>query len=180
MSGKIILENFASQLEAKAEKMPDFRVMTFENGEYPGEVLTYKDIVLRGRKVFRLLKEKGMGKGDVFCLVMRNQPEFIYSLYGAAALGAIMVPVDPRIKSDRLEFILNNSKSKGIIFSAEFIESIVQRVVSSGKAWISSTLINENIPVLRACITNYRTESEDIHALVRVLNETRQDYRKPS
>ena len=55
---------------------------------------------------------------------MRNQPEFIYALYGAAALGAIVVPVDPRIKADRLEFILNNSRSKGIIFSSEFMESI--------------------------------------------------------
>jgi len=60
--------------------------------------------------------------------------------------------------------------------SVEFIESIAQGVVSSGKAWISTTRLKQNIPVLRACITNYRTESEDIYALVRVLNEKRQDF----
>ncbi|MFX1521093.1 MAG: pyridoxal phosphate-dependent decarboxylase family protein [Promethearchaeota archaeon] len=60
--------------------------------------------------------------------------------------------------------------------SAEFIESIAQGVVSSGKAWISSTRVKQNIPVLRACITNYRTEPEDVRALVHVLNETRQDF----
>lgn len=60
--------------------------------------------------------------------------------------------------------------------SAAFIEGIARGVVSSGKAWISTTRLNQNIPVLRACITNYRTESEDIHLLVRVLNETRQNF----
>ncbi|WP_287587338.1 aminotransferase class V-fold PLP-dependent enzyme [Candidatus Borrarchaeum sp.] len=60
--------------------------------------------------------------------------------------------------------------------SVEFVESIAQGVVSSGKAWISTTRLKQNIPVLRACITNYRTEPEDIHALVHVLNETRQAF----
>jgi acyl-CoA synthetase (AMP-forming)/AMP-acid ligase II len=55
---------------------------------------------------------------------MRNHPEFIYSLYAAAALGAIMVPVDPRTKAERLHYILKNSSSKGIIFSSEFIDSV--------------------------------------------------------
>jgi glutamate/tyrosine decarboxylase-like PLP-dependent enzyme len=60
--------------------------------------------------------------------------------------------------------------------SVEFIENIARGVVSSGKAWISTTRLNQNIPVLRACITNYCTEPEDIHALVHVLNETRQNF----
>ena len=69
MPGNAILENFASQLEAKAEVIPDFRVMTFENGDNPEKILTYEEIALNGRKVARLLKDRGMGKGDVFCLV---------------------------------------------------------------------------------------------------------------
>ena len=117
-------ENFAYQLEAQAEDRPDFKIMTFENGDYPDEVLTYGDIVIHGRKVAALLQDSSIGAGDVFCLVMRNHPEFIYSLYAASALGAVMVPVDPRIKAERLHYILKNSGSKGIIFSSEFMESV--------------------------------------------------------
>lgn len=116
--------NFAYQLEVKAEDKPDCKIMTFENGEYPDEVLTYGDIVTNGRKVTTLLQDSGICAGDVFCLVMRNHPEFIYSLYAASALGAVMVPVDPRIKAERLHYILKNSGSKGIIFSAEFMDSV--------------------------------------------------------
>jgi hypothetical protein len=58
--------------------------------------------------------------------------------------------------------------------SAPFLEALAREVVSSGKAWISTTRLSEDIPVLRACITNYRTEAEDVLALVQILNEVRQ------
>ncbi|GBC61865.1 ATP-dependent acyl-CoA ligase [Desulfonema ishimotonii] len=112
--------HLARELENKAETMPDFEVVTFENGDYPDEVLTYKDIVQKGRKLAGELRNRGIGKGDVFALVMRNQPEFVYSLYAASALGAVLLPVDPRTKGDRLAYVLRDSKAKGIIFSAEF------------------------------------------------------------
>jgi glutamate/tyrosine decarboxylase-like PLP-dependent enzyme len=49
------------------------------------------------------------------------------------------------------------------------LESICTRVVSSGNAWISTTVLNGSVPVLRACITNYRTEKEDIDKLMTTL-----------
>lgn len=57
--------------------------------------------------------------------------------------------------------------------SPSFLEAIAREVVSSGKAWISTTPLEGYTAVLRACITNYRTESEDIVALVQALNEAR-------
>ena len=45
--------------------------------------------------------------------------------------------------------------------------------MSSGEAWISSTLLAGRI-VLRACITNYRTNEDDIRALVASVNQARQ------
>ena len=116
--------HIAWELEDKAETMPDFEVVTFENGTYPDEVLTYGDIVQRGRKLAAELHGKGIGKGDVFALIMLNHPEFIYSLYAASALGAVLLPVDPRTKGDRLKYVLKDSKAKGIIFSADFMENV--------------------------------------------------------
>jgi glutamate/tyrosine decarboxylase-like PLP-dependent enzyme len=54
-----------------------------------------------------------------------------------------------------------------------YLEEIARKVVTSGKAWISTTLLGHDKPVLRACITNYRTEEEDVRALVSALNEAR-------
>src|SRR6185436_757943 len=45
---------------------------------------------------------------------------------------------------------------------AEALSAIAASVVESGEAWISTTRVGAGRTVLRACITNYRTESRDI------------------
>jgi glutamate/tyrosine decarboxylase-like PLP-dependent enzyme len=50
--------------------------------------------------------------------------------------------------------------------ASAFLDAIANEIVTAGRAWISTTRIKNTIPVLRACITNYRTDEEDINALV--------------
>ena len=54
-----------------------------------------------------------------------------------------------------------------------YLEEIAREIVTSGKSWISTTLIGRDVSVLRACVTNYRTEAEDVRALIHALNEAR-------
>ena len=96
--------HIAYELDSKAENTPDFKVVTFENGDFAEEVLTYGDIVTKGRKTAQLLINAGIGKGDAFALVMRNHPEFIYALYAGTMLGAVMVPIDSRVRGQRLQY----------------------------------------------------------------------------
>jgi glutamate/tyrosine decarboxylase-like PLP-dependent enzyme len=56
---------------------------------------------------------------------------------------------------------------------AERQKAIAMAVVSSGEAWISTTLLGGNRTVLRACITNYLTQPSDISALVETLGRAR-------
>lgn len=116
--------HIAYELDSRAETMPaDFNVVTFENGDFPEEPLTYQDIVRRGRILAHELKKNGIGMGDTYALLMRNHPEFIYSMYAASILGAVMVPIDPRTKGERLKYVLSDSGSKGIIFASEFMDA---------------------------------------------------------
>ncbi len=58
--------------------------------------------------------------------------------------------------------------------SERFLEAVAQGVVASGQAWLSTVRLGMGArPALRACITNYRTEKEDVRALVRVLHGVR-------
>ena len=54
----------------------------------------------------------------------------------------------------------------------EFLKAVARRVVQSGEVWCSTTVVN-GVTVLRACITHYGTQAEDVQALVRVLGEAR-------
>jgi len=115
---------FAFDMDARAEERPDFAVLTFENWPHPAEVLTYGDLALRGRNLARFLEKQGIGRCDTFSIFMRNHPEVVVSMYAATALGAVMVPIDPRSKGEKLVYQIRNSNSKGIIFAAEFMETI--------------------------------------------------------
>ncbi len=52
--------------------------------------------------------------------------------------------------------------------------AIAMRIVASGGAWISTTRLGGRDTVLRACITNFRTDEEDVAALVGMLDEARE------
>lgn len=59
--------------------------------------------------------------------------------------------------------------------SAEFLEAVSARVLASGKAWISVPHIGDNQPCLRACITNYRTQPQDLDTLITTLEDARKN-----
>jgi glutamate/tyrosine decarboxylase-like PLP-dependent enzyme len=56
---------------------------------------------------------------------------------------------------------------------ADYLEAVAHEVVASGHAWISTTRVRGNIPVLRACITSYRTNADDLRIMVSALNAAR-------
>lgn len=60
------------------------------------------------------------------------------------------------------------------INTMSYLDSIAAEVVKSGAAWISTTRLDNDTPVLRACITNYRTAEKDVEALVAALEQARQ------
>lgn len=57
--------------------------------------------------------------------------------------------------------------------SSEFLDQVSRTIVDAGEAWISTVRLGTHGSALRACITNYRTGSEDIAALVSALNRVR-------
>jgi glutamate/tyrosine decarboxylase-like PLP-dependent enzyme len=58
--------------------------------------------------------------------------------------------------------------------TAEYLDAVCRSVVASGEAWLSIARIGDDgRAVLRACVTNYRTEAADVDALVESLNRAR-------
>jgi glutamate/tyrosine decarboxylase-like PLP-dependent enzyme len=59
---------------------------------------------------------------------------------------------------------------------ADYLEAVAEHLHASGGAWVSTTAVAGR-PVLRACVTNYRTEERDADALVAALGEARRGVR---
>ena len=111
-------------VEMKADETPDKVIYIFERGENGEEIITYKDLYEKSNKFARLLLDHGIGQGDTYAVFMRNDPEFVYALLGGNTIGAIMIPIDPRSRGDRLKFFFKNSGAKAAIVSDECLDQL--------------------------------------------------------
>jgi glutamate/tyrosine decarboxylase-like PLP-dependent enzyme len=50
------------------------------------------------------------------------------------------------------------------------MKSILTKLYEKGNVWISETVLQSNIPVLRACVANYRSQIKDVRNLLDELN----------
>ncbi|MBW1893505.1 MAG: AMP-binding protein, partial [Deltaproteobacteria bacterium] len=166
MSSKAHLNQaIASHLiEMKADDKPDKEVLIFENGEAGEDILTYKDLYENSNKTARLFLEKGMGKGDVYAVFMRNHAEFVYAMLAGPVIGAIMVPIDPRSKGDRLRFLLQNSGAKAVVVSGELLDQLTSVLDKVPDVKLVSVLYppEQDVPVSPAYPSLNETLEKDI------------------
>ena len=92
------------------------------------EKITYGEILEAVDKLAAYLSSLGVKKGDKVAFFLRNSPEFIYSVFAASKLGAIIVPINTFLKEDELTYILEDSGSSVLITSA-----IHDKVVNGSK-----------------------------------------------
>ncbi len=113
-------------LEMKAEDKPDKEILVFEKGAAGEDILTYRTLYENANKIARLFLHNDIGKGDTYAVFMRNHPEFVYAMLAGPVVGAVMVPVDPRIRGERLRFLLTHSKAKAVIVSGENLAPLLE------------------------------------------------------
>ena len=82
-----------------------------------GEKISYGALLSQVESVAALLAEQGVGRGERVALFLRNSPEFVYALFAISKLGAVVVPINTFLKSEELDYILQDSGAKALIAS---------------------------------------------------------------
>lgn len=105
-------------LEARAQSTPGApfvlfddlqgRVTTWTCGEFDREV----------NRTAHLLRRLGVRRGDTVSLLLANCPEFLALWFGAAKLGAVIVPVNTASSASELEYLVGHSESRLIFTQA--------------------------------------------------------------
>jgi len=96
---------------------------------------TYKELYKNANSLAAFLIEQGMEKGDCFAALLQNHPEMVEYLIAASIAGAVIVPIDPRSKGDKLAFILNNSNCKGIVCADYNMANVVEIASKTSIGW---------------------------------------------
>jgi long-chain acyl-CoA synthetase len=103
--------NLADNLTKTAEKHADRPAVRLDD-----MVLTYAELQEGARRVASLLADKGVGPGDRVGLVLPNVPAFPVLFYGALAVGAVVVPMNPLLKGREVKYYLEDSGAK-VVFA---------------------------------------------------------------
>lgn len=108
--------NIAAMVERFANAEPDREALLFEGGTTrPDVVRSYGQLWNNAQAVARGLAARGVGPGSVIALLMANHAEFVELLIAATLLRAMLVPIDPRTRGEKLAFMIRNSRATGLI-----------------------------------------------------------------
>lgn len=74
-----------------------------------GQVTSYAELDEHSARAAALLRAEGVRPGDRVALMLPNVPEFVILYYGVLRAGAIVVPMNPLLKTRETEYHLNDS-----------------------------------------------------------------------
>ena len=111
--------NIAQNIETGAKLFPGKTAILFE-----GEEITYDELNTAANRLAHALKANGIQKGNRIALYLPNIPEFAVCYFGALKVGAIVVSVNPMLKSYELKYILNDSEAVVLFTVGELLENV--------------------------------------------------------
>ena len=99
-----------SLLDKAAADNPDQVALRMDDLE-----LTYAQLLEAAGRMSTLLASRGVGPGDRVGIMLPNVPAFPIAFYGALAAGAVVVPMNPLLKSREVGYYLSDSGAKVVL-----------------------------------------------------------------
>lgn len=136
-------------LEKTAEKFPEKTALVFKEKE-----ISFKKLNTSVSRFAAGLKKLNAGPGERAAVLMPNCTEFIVSFYGIVRTGATALPVNPSLKMQELQFILENSRARFIVTSPDHVSMIkaikpslplLKNIIVTGNKPFSGTISYEKI-----------------------------------
>ncbi len=100
---KCVHEFFMEQ----ARKTPDEVAVVFEERQ-----ITYKELDEMSNALAHVLQEKGVQRGDIVPLIAQRSYYILVAMLGIMKVGGAYMPIAPDYPKDRVQFILQEAKSK--------------------------------------------------------------------
>jgi fatty-acyl-CoA synthase len=77
--------------------------------------LTYGQLDAQSSALAAALHELGIEEGDRIALTLPNWTEFVVTVFAAAKLGAVIVPLNPRYTTPELQYMLRHSETVAVV-----------------------------------------------------------------
>ena len=101
---------FGDALRWGAEQYADREAVVWH-----GQRITYREFGARVRAFARGLIELGVGRGEKVALWMADRPEWLIARWAVPMIGAILVPVNTRLRGRDVSYVLAQSDTENLI-----------------------------------------------------------------
>ncbi len=132
------MTNLSSLLDRAAADYPDRPAIKMD-----GLVLSYTQLRQAAGRMSALLASLGVEPGDRVGIMLPNVPAFPITFYGALAADAIVVPMNPLLKSREVAYYLGDSGAKALVAWHQFAGEAAKGAADAG-----ATLITAETPDL--------------------------------
>ncbi len=119
-------DTLASILLQHATARPGDVFVVFEGADAKTRQVTFAELAGRAARTARVLGSAGVSRGDRFHVHLPNCVEFLECLFGAALLGAVMVPTSPDSTPDDLAFVLSHSQATVSITQPGLLSGLIE------------------------------------------------------
>jgi len=100
---------------------------------HQGYRATYRELLEQCEVIARGLMARGVGKGDRVGIWSPNRFEWVLVQYATAAMGAILVNINPAYRTSELEYALNQSGISFFILAAAFRQADYRSMLAEVK-----------------------------------------------
>lgn len=91
--------------------------------------VSYKELLNMSDRLAAYLHEEGIKSGDRVAIFMRNSIEFVVAIFAISKVGGVVVPINTFLKSDELDYILEDSSAIALFASSNF-----EKIIHDSKA----------------------------------------------
>ena len=114
--------------------------------------LTYSELLRKVKIYAGKLQSLNVSIGDHVAICMGNSVEWVSIAYAINWIGAVVVPVNTRFKSDELQYVLNQSDAKVLIIADEFLGIDFIKILRNIIPEVDYQLPGLNLPQLQHVI----------------------------
>jgi len=121
------MANLSSLLDRAAADQPDRTALQLDD-----LAISYRQFSEASRRASSLLRAAGIAAGERVGLMMPNIPAFPIAFYGAMMAGAVVVPMNPLLKSREVAYYLRDSGAKVLFAWRDFAGEAAKGAADAG------------------------------------------------
>ena len=95
---------------------------------------TYRYLHEQSNAVACALQDKGIGKGDAVTFILGNSEAFVILFWGLMKLGAVAVPLNKRLNSDDVAYMMDCVSAKAMFVDADALDKTLVAIDAIGFA----------------------------------------------